>query len=44
MVPRSPPVTGLLALREPDDALGLTGIAGPALADIRTGRNGSRSN
>jgi len=31
---------GLLAFRELDDALGLTELAGPALADIMTGRNG----
>jgi hypothetical protein len=31
---------GLLALRELDDALGLTELAGQVLADTRTGRNG----
>jgi hypothetical protein len=31
---------GLLAFREVDDALSLTELAGQALADIRTGRNG----
>src|SRR3712207_1834031 len=31
---------GLLAFRELDDALGLTELAGQALADNRTGRNG----
>jgi Transposase DDE domain group 1 len=31
---------GLLACRELDDALGLSGIAGEALADARTGKNG----
>jgi hypothetical protein len=31
---------GLLAFRELDDALGLTDLAGHALADTRTGRNG----
>ena len=31
---------GLLAFRELDDALGLTELAGQALADSRTGRNG----
>ena len=31
---------GLLAFRELDDALGLTDLAGQALADTRTGRNG----
>src|ERR671921_1051816 len=31
---------GLLAFRELDDALGLTELAGHALADTRTGRNG----
>ena len=31
---------GLLAFRELDDALGLTELAGEALADTRTGRNG----
>lgn len=31
---------GLLALRELDDALGLTEMAGLVLADIRTGKNG----
>jgi hypothetical protein len=31
---------GLLAFRELDDALGLTGLAGHALADTRTGHNG----
>src|SRR3954464_14403042 len=30
---------GLLAFRELDDALGLTQLAGEALADIRTGQN-----
>src|ERR671916_3220468 len=31
---------GLLAFRELDDALSLTELAGEALADTRTGRNG----
>src|SRR5215204_2539401 len=31
---------GLLAFRELDEALGLTELAGKALADTRTGRNG----
>src|ERR687891_1751260 len=31
---------GLLAFRELDDALGLPELAGQALADTRTGRNG----
>jgi hypothetical protein len=31
---------GLLAHRELDDALGLSGMAGEALADGRTGKNG----
>ena len=31
---------GLLAFRDLDDALGLTELAGEALADTRTGRNG----
>jgi hypothetical protein len=31
---------GLLAFRELDDALGLTKLAGEALSDTRTGRNG----
>src|SRR5688572_33112204 len=31
---------GLLAFRELDDALGLTELAGQALTDTRTGRNG----
>ena len=34
---------GLLAFRELDDALGLTGMAGAALADSRTGRNSRHS-
>src|SRR5260370_42569540 len=31
---------GLLAYRDLDDALGLTGLAGEMLADARTGKNG----
>ncbi len=34
---------GLLAFRELDDALGLSELAGQALADSRTGRNGRHS-
>ena len=34
---------GLLAFRELDDALGLTGMAGEILTDSRTGRNGRHS-
>jgi hypothetical protein len=34
---------GLLAFRELDDALGLTGMAGQMLADSRTGRNNRHS-
>src|SRR5579871_1700802 len=34
---------GLLTYREFDDALGLSVIAGSALADTRTGRNGRRA-
>ena len=34
---------GLLAFRELDDALGLSELAGQALADLRTGRNGRHS-
>jgi hypothetical protein len=32
---------GLLAFRELDDALGLTELAGQALAETRTGHNGA---
>ncbi len=35
--------TGVLAFRELDDALGLSELAGQALADLRTGRNGRHS-
>src|SRR5271155_2472588 len=34
---------GLIALRERDDALGLTDLAGSVLADSRTGKNGRHS-
>jgi hypothetical protein len=34
---------GLLAYRELDDALGLSTMAGEALADARTGKNGRHS-
>jgi hypothetical protein len=34
---------GLLAFRELDDALGLSELAGPVLADSRTGKNGRHS-
>ena len=33
----------MLAFRELDDALGLTGMAGQVLTDSRTGRNGRHS-
>jgi hypothetical protein len=34
---------GLIAFRELDEALGRTDLAGPVLADSRTGKNGRHS-